>query len=223
MPVGFTPSESLVLAATWYMNPPIAGRFGYYGSFDLDILDFYRAPLKKVVETFVTSRDSDFVKDQLRRGSVDYVITMDAPDLWTSLPLLAEEQRFFADPVRLYEVRDRWPRVRYETRAGERDVGAGAPEIVEMTDGRIVVQASTTKPTGLVVAVSNERGWEARIDGAKSVIEDHGMAFIRVPLEAGAHRVEIRYTPPLLGAGLVVSLLSLGTILVLNFRRKALG
>lgn len=43
-PQGFSHAESLALAATWYLNPPIASRFGYLGSFDLDILDFYRRP-----------------------------------------------------------------------------------------------------------------------------------------------------------------------------------
>ena len=221
IPIGFSPPEALVLAATWYLNPPIAGRFGYFGSFDMDILDFYRAPLKRVVEEFATSRDPAFLLDRLRRASVDNVITMDAPELWNLLPLVTEEQRFFANPVRVYRVPDPWPRVRYETPGGELDPDAGAPKILQMTDGHMVFQTSRDRATKLVVAASFDRGWRARVDGVESAVEENGLAFLSVPLRPGTHRVEIAYRPPLLAAGIATSLVALGAVLGLTLGRRS--
>ena len=123
VPTGYSHPEALALAATWYLNPPSAARFGYFGSFDLDILDFYRRPLKTTVETFVTSRDPDSILEALRRGSVDFVVTMDEPNLWRALPVVNVEKRFFEAPVRVLAVPDPWPRVRLETPDGERASG----------------------------------------------------------------------------------------------------
>lgn len=220
-PGGYTASEGLALGATWYLAPPIAGRFGYQGSFDLDILDFYRAPLKRTITDFVTSRDAGHVLDRLQRGSVDFVITMDAPELWRGLIPIASENLFFKDTVRLYRVPGPWPWARFEAEGGDLDSSGGDPAIRERTDGRIRIDASPTQATHLVVAVANDRGWRATVDGAPARIEDNDLAFIRVPLTAGTHRVELIYRPPLLGAGLALSALALAGLIVTARRGTA--
>lgn len=199
VPEGFTRSESLVLAATWYLNPPSAGRFGYFGSFDLDVLDFYRAPLKKVIEDFVRSRDPRFVEAQLQRASVDYVVTMDPPDLWRSFPVIDERSTFFEAPVRLHRVPDPWPRVRIENARGE--LAEGSIQILEMTDGRIRVEATSPEPGVLVVASANDRGWRAWVDGEERPIVESPMAFLGVSIEGGGHTVEFGYRPPWIEVG----------------------
>lgn len=220
-PEGYSVAEGVALAAAWYLEPPIAGRFGYDGSFDLDILDFYRAPLKRSVLDFVTSRDSGHVLDRLRRGSVDFVVTMDPPDLWRGLVPLAEENRFFADTVRIYRVPGAWPRVRFETSENELDTDAGAPVVIERTDGRVRVDALAARATNLVVAMANDRGWRATVDGAAARIDDNDLAFVRVGLPPGRHRVELRYRPPFLDVGLAVSALALSAVIFLARRRAA--
>ncbi len=222
IPTGLTVRESVVLAATWYLHPPIASRFGYLGSFDLDILDFYRAPLKKQVERFAISRDPAFVLDRLRRGSVDFVVTMDPPDLWNSLPLVTEERRFFEDTVRVFKVPDPWPRVRYET-AGGQLASLGSPLVKEMKDGRIVIQANPQEATLLVVAVANDRGWRARVNGIPREIFDNDLAFVSLRVDAGPQTVEIDYRPPLLRVGAGLSLMGLAITLVLAFHARKLA
>ena len=218
VPSGFGRAESVALAATWYLNPPSAGRLGYFGSFDLDVLDFYHAPLKQVVETFVKSRDPEFLVRSLQRGSVDNVVTMDAPGLWDSMPLIAEEKRFFEAAVRVYRVPDPWPRARFETAEGGLD--AGSPRILSYTDGRIVVSATAPGPTRLVLAVANDRGWQATVDGRPSPILDNKMAFLTVPLTAGPHIVDLTYWPPMLSLGTAISALSLGVAIGLTMRAQ---
>lgn len=220
-PVGYARAEAVALAATWYLMPPIAGRFGYSGSFDLDILDFYRAPLKRSILDFVTSRDPACILDRLQRGSVDFVVTMDPPDVWRGLTQVTEENRFFADTVRVYRVPGTWPRVRFETADGRLDADAGSLLVREMTDGRLRLEASPARATNLVVAVANDRGWHATVDGARASITDNELAFIRVALPAGAHRVEFSYRPPFLGAGLVISSLALLALAFIARRRAA--
>ena len=217
-PAGFSRAETLALAALWYLNPPSAGRLGYFGSFDLDVLDFYRAPLKRSIETFVKSRDPQFVVRSLQRGSVDYVVTMDAPPMWNSLPLVSEEHRFFEDVVRVYQVRDPWPVARFETRDGELD--AGSPRVISRTDGRIVVFAEAPHSSRLVVAVANDRGFRADVDGVQSKTQDNDLGFLTVPLTEGPHTVVFEYRPPLLGAGALVSGAALAAAIFLDLRAR---
>jgi len=220
-PQGFSHAESLALAATWYLNPPIASRFGYLGSFDLDILDFYRRPLKTVVDTFVTSHDPDFVLRSLQRGSVDFVVTMDPPRMWEALPLVLQENRFFEAPVRLHAVPDPWPRARFERADGTLE--AGTPRVLDMTDSRIRVEAAPTQATRLVIAIANCRGWRATVDGVEAAVLDNALSFLTVPLAAGRHVVELSYRPPLLGPGIALSALSLVIVLVLSYRARSAG
>jgi hypothetical protein len=218
VPAGFELGESLVLAATWYLNPPAASRFGYFGSFDMDILDFYRGPLKRTIRDFVTLNDPRPLSEQLQKGSVDYVVTMDAPGLWQSLPLVAEERRFFEDTVRVYRVPDSWPRARFETPAGEKV--EGKVQVVDASDGRIRVDAESAGPARLVVAFANDRGWHGFIDGDETPVSDSPMAFLSVGYEGGRHQVEFRYRPPLLEIGGLLSALSLAILIALTCRDR---
>lgn len=92
-----------------------------------------------------------------------------------------------------------------------RDAGA-RPRIVEDRGHLLVVEASMTTPGLLVVNDTMLDGWTARVDGiATPLVEVNGL--VRgVWLDAGEHRVEMRYVPPglLAGAGITA-----GTLLVL--------
>ncbi len=218
-PQGFSRDETLALAATWYLNPPSASRFGYFGSFDLDVLDFYRAPLKAVIRDFVTSRDPAFIVDRLRRGSVDFVVTMDPESLWSSLPLVTREQNFFKAPVRVYRVPDPWPRVRLE--ADDGSLLPGSPRVLEHLDGRVRAEVDAPARSRLVVATAYDPGWRATVDGAAVPVGENAMAFVSLPLNPGPHRVDLSYRPPLLSAGAFLSALAALTMLGLSFKPRA--
>jgi hypothetical protein len=218
-PRGFARDEALALAATWYLNPPSASRFGYYGSFDLDILDFYRAPLKASIQAFVTSREPAFVIDRLQRGSVDFVITMDPEALWGSLPLVVKEQRFFEAPVRVYRVPDPWPRVRLEAENGSRM--APLPRVLEIRDSRIRAEVDAPETARFVVATAYDQGWRAQVDGIDVPVLENALAFVSIPLSAGHHEVDLWYRPPGLAPGLVVSLISGLAAILLSVRARS--
>ncbi|MEO8361240.1 MAG: YfhO family protein, partial [Vicinamibacteria bacterium] len=219
VPVGYQYPEALALAATWYLNPPTAGRFGYFGSFDIDILDFYRRPLQLMVEDFASSRNQAMVMDELRRGSVEYVVTMDPPDLWSVLPLIREEAPFFAAPVRLYSVPGSWPRARFETADGHLE-----PEpvrIQEMRGSVMRLEGSNAQASRLVVSFANERGWRATVDGKSVPIEDTPLAFISVPAPPGTHEFLLTYTPPFIGWGALISFLALMVVITLELKGRS--
>lgn len=219
VPAGFGREEALALAATWYLNPPSASRFGYFGSFDLDVLDFYRAPLKAAIRSFVTSRDPAFVIDRLQRGSVDFVVTMDPETLWSSLPLVNREQRFFEAPVRVYRVPDPWPRVRMETGTGS--LLAPLPRVLEIRDGRVRAEVDAPGAARLVVAASWDEGWRASVDGVEVPVGENALAFVSIPLNPGHHLVDLSYRPPLLTAGALLSALALVAVLGMALRERA--
>ena len=218
-PLGFSREEALALAATWYLNPPSASRFGYYGSFDLDILDFYRAPLKAAIRAFVTSRDSDFVIDRLKRGSVDFVVTMDPEGLWRPLELVTKEERFFEAPVRVYRVSDPWPRVRIEDENGA--LLSSRPRVLENLGGRVRAEVDLPAPARLVVATAFDVGWRAAVDGINAPVLENAMAFVSIPVDAGHHIVDLSYRPPLLPMGACLSALALAAAVGLAARQRA--
>ena len=219
VPVGMDRLAATTLAATWYLNPPTAGRFGYRGSFDRDILDFYPRSIKASVEDFLASSDRSRVLDRLRRGSVDFVVTMDSPEFWSGLPLVTEERRFFAAPVRVYEVPGRWPLVRVEDPDGRLDADA-VVEVVEMLDHRILARVALDRPAQLVAAFATDDGWRATVNGLPTPPVDHEMGFIAIPLPAGRHDVRLEYEPPGLRMGAFVGAASVLLLLGLGLRGR---
>jgi hypothetical protein len=75
----------------------------------------------------------------------------------------------------------------------------------EPTPNGADVEVASACPGYLVVADSWAPGWRYRVDGVRVSPVHADYAFAAVPLAAGAHRVERRYRPPALLAGLLVS------------------
>lgn len=76
----------------------------------------------------------------------------------------------------------------------------------------------------LFFSIPRDAGWSARVDGAPARLLPVDMTFMGLPLEAGKHRVELRFESPLKRAGTVVSLLALGLYgLLLALRRRRSG
>jgi len=76
----------------------------------------------------------------------------------------------------------------------------------------------------LVLKMSFHPGWRARVDGENAETVQLMPSFVGVPLEPGAHRVEIRWEPGPLKARLAVAgILVLGGVFVLERRRRPFG
>ena len=105
---------------------------------------------------------------------------------------------------------------------GELAEGSGA-SVVSYGANRIAVETRADKPTVLVVSEIFYPGWEATVDGKPAPIHLADFLLRGVYLEAGTHRVEMRYNSPALRYGAMLSaftLLLLGALGVLAFRAR---
>ncbi len=75
----------------------------------------------------------------------------------------------------------------------------------------------TMQETGnLVLTVPAEPGWTVSVNGTEAETETFADAFLMLSLEEGSHTIEMTYFPEGLGAGIIVSLISLGIFLFLT-------
>jgi hypothetical protein len=99
----------------------------------------------------------------------------------------------------------------------------GAVTWVERTPNRLALDVTTTGAALLVLSENWFPAWRATVDGVPAPVlrADHSLR--AVPVEAGAHRVELRYASPLLRASLVGSGLAtivLAGCVLLGVRRR---
>ncbi len=97
--------------------------------------------------------------------------------------------------------------------------GQDEPASVEdLGPNAVRITASASRPSYLVLDDFYHRGWKAWVDGSEVPVSIANAVFRAVPLEPGAHVVDMRFEPLSLEAGAAVSLLSLLLVLVLVVR-----
>ena len=77
--------------------------------------------------------------------------------------------------------------------------------VVRYEPDAITIAAEAAAPGLLVVSEAYSGGWRASIDGEPASVLPTNHALRGVPLPAGTHRVDLRYDPPSLRLGLLVS------------------
>ena len=146
--------------------------------------------------------------DPLRRSAVRYVVTDDALAApYREAAVLSERHR-----VRLYALDDPAPTVRLD---------CGRIDSVEDGPARLTVSVEAATDGTLVWARSYFRAWRASVDGRPvepALAEGH---LVGVPVRAGTHHVEVRWSraPLLAGVGLWV----VGVMAALFLRRGTAG
>jgi hypothetical protein len=109
-PAGVTPYEARILATHEYLNPPTAGRWGYFGSYDLDLLRLYPPGLTLLTEFLRDVENSPLHLRLLQMGGVTHVVALHSAPWWDGLTPLATLQGPFLDPIRIFTVPDTLPR-----------------------------------------------------------------------------------------------------------------
>jgi hypothetical protein len=100
--------------------------------------------------------------------------------------------------------------------SGEDTMGSRV-DIVEYTPTRISLQADMVDNGLLVLSDIYYPGWQARVDGEPASVYQANYLLRAVPVEAGQHRVEVYYDPPLFKVGLVITTLTLlGSVALLG-------
>jgi hypothetical protein len=234
-----------------YLYPPAGRRFGFYGSYDQDLLSLAPPYLRNLTLLLRSQEETAGYHRLLRLGSVDNVVALHDAGLEDLVP----EGRFpspFREPIRLFRVPDPLPRayvvsgvrVAASTAAYQALVdpafdpaaelvlptGPSAPadsdfrgeaEVRERGHDRLLVDARLDRPGFLVVTEAYDPGWRATADGREVEVRRGNVGFRAVALPAGRHRVELRYRPPSVTAGLAASVVSLVGLLVLGWRTRA--
>jgi hypothetical protein len=85
---------------------------------------------------------------------------------------------------------------------------AAAPDTVVISEWgpeAITLSVTTSAPGLLVLSEVATPGWIASIDGKETPILQTNYLFRGIPIPAGAHTVSLRYRPPFLAAGLLIT------------------
>jgi uncharacterized membrane protein YfhO len=78
----------------------------------------------------------------------------------------------------------------------------------------------------LVLSDVDYPGWQARVDGQPAPVYRADYLLRAVPVEAGRHRIEVYYDPPLFKVGLAITILTLlvsGALLIIVALRDKKG
>lgn len=106
-----------------------------------------------------------------------------------------------------------------------RDILTQGMKNIVVENGHYVIETESYKAKLLLITAPYEKGWKACVDGKETEIVAYQDAFIAIPLEAGSHTVELRFTPPGWNAGLAASaagllIFAVTTVLVLKKKKK---
>ncbi|MGQ9758146.1 MAG: glycosyltransferase [Actinomycetota bacterium] len=96
-------------------------------------------------------------------------------------------------------------------------------EVIERSGEGLLLQTSGEADTILVINQDYLPGWKARVDGEESPLFSAYGFLTALYLPAGEHQVSLRYRPPGLVAGAIISLLSLlalSVLLIPSLRRE---
>ena len=104
---------------------------------------------------------------------------------------------------------------------GTKNMAQRALQITDYSNfGRIIGIANGGGDGMLITSIPFADGWSAYVDGRETPISAMLDTFITVPLNAGIHEVELRYMPPGLIHGGIISVFTALTLIVLHCRSR---
>ena len=95
--------------------------------------------------------------------------------------------------------------------------------IEKFDDTYIKGKINATKDGLMYTSIIYDRGWTAYIDGKEVEITSINDALLAVPVSAGSHTIELKYSPTNLTLGLIITFVSIGILIlliVLDIRKK---
>ena len=219
VPAGVPLHRAQVLAQRLYPFPPVAGRWGFEGSFDVDTRGLFLPATSALAQRLRQVEGSPTHLRLLRLGAVSHVIALHSRG-FEDLELVSTLPSLFPEPIRVFRVPAPLPRA-YAVRGVRVSLGAlalaeierpdfdplgevvledgpagprsGPPapvRIVERAPDRIRLEAVLTTPGHLVLVDAYDPGWKASVDGQPAtVLPANGGAWRAVAVGAGKHRL----------------------------------
>jgi hypothetical protein len=228
--------ELKVLSQRLYPFPPVAGRWGFEGSFDVDTRGLYPRNMSSMVDLLRAVEGTPLHRRLLQIGAVRWVIALHARG-FEDLDLEQTVPSLFPEPIRRFAVPDPLPRSYVVGSARVADGPAalgllvdptfdprrevvlsaapvdlpspdfkGTSRILELVSDRVRIEAELSAPGYLVLVDAYDPGWKATLDGGPVSVLRANVAFRAVQVPAGRHIVQFLYRPLWLLRGLGLSL-----------------
>jgi hypothetical protein len=227
--------DAQVLSQRLYPFPPVAGRWGYEGSFDADTRGTYPWYIAEMSQLARDAEGTPLYTWLLRLGAVGHVVALHTDGLERLLPL-AQYSTLYPEPARLFRVPD--PRPRAYLVSGARPGGTamelagaaatldparevllaglsapvapdpafrGAVHALTIHPDRVHAEIEASAPGWLVLVDAFDPGWRASVDGVAVDLLRANVAFRAVRVGSGRHSVDLVYRPFGVMAGLALS------------------
>jgi hypothetical protein len=235
--------ELKVLSQRLYPFPPVAGRWGFEGSFDVDTRGLYPRNMSSMIDLLRAVEGTPLHRRLLQIGAVRWVIALHTRG-FEDLDLEQTVPSLFPEPIRRFAVPDPLPRSYVVGGARVADGPAalgllldpsfdprrevvlsaapvdlpsldfkGTSRILELVSDRVRIEAELSTPGYLVLVDAYDPGWKATLDGGPVPVLRANVAFRAVHVPAGRHVVQFLYRPVWLLRGLGLSLATLISLL----------
>jgi hypothetical protein len=143
-PAGVPKAAALLLGVQMYLNPPTAGRWGLFGSYDVDLLGLYPEPRARLVEFLRRAEGRHTHVRLLRMGGVRYALALHRDPWWDDLEPVAAVAGLFREPIQVLRVPDPLPRAHL----------VGGVRVADGEDALAVLDDPTFDPAREVLLVS---------------------------------------------------------------------
>jgi hypothetical protein len=146
--------------------------------------------------------------DQLDFLNIKYILVPPSYDPFVGNARYALIREDTQKEYRLYENTTVLPRFYLE------EPSCGEAVVTSYTPNRIEVSVTSSCATTLLSSEVFYPGWEARVDSQKTRIDELNGAFRALLIPAGVHRVVFQYYPRIFITGAIISVLTLGILMV---------
>jgi hypothetical protein len=223
------------LANRMYLVPPVGAAYRVNDSYSRDNLGIQPTEVAELMAMLSYAEGSPLHLRLLRLGAVSQVAALHERGFEDLVPA-GQLPGPYAEPIRLYAVPDPLPRA-YVVAGTRIDRGpdtlldpdfdparevvlpsgtprppaafrAGEARVVTLRPDRVLVEARMDMPGHLVLVDAYDPGWRVTVDGREAPLLRANHAFRAVAVPPGTHAVEMRYRPPRVSAGLLVSALA---------------
>jgi Bacterial membrane protein YfhO len=245
---GYAPAIARALGLQTYLYPPTSARWAVYGSFDRDLLGLTPRAIFDLRAAVANAEDGPGYPMLVRLGAVDVVVALhelgapfaplgefhDAP---LRLPTRAFRVpdalprtyvvthavgRSGSEDLRPFVTGELDPRsaviVEAEETAPPLDGAVARMAAIDERPDRLRAEVEANAAGWLVWVNTYDPGWRADLDGGSAPVLRANHAFMAIAFPPGRHVVELRYRPPSVFAGLLLSVSGLAAGLTLVAR-----
>ena len=160
-------------------------------------------------DTFCEEKSKIF---RIRPGRNEYVVMIHEDDI-SSIRLdigTKAGKRFTIHSIKLSNIRFSALKSSWDTFPA--DVDKLKQEVFKITDfheDHIYGNITLDKDGMVFFGIPYDKGWRVKVNGKTVKPEKINIGFMGIPLKRGFYRIELKYVPPYLYAGIIVSIISL--------------